>query len=1052
MMPTQNRHIAIFLASIISLIFPTSGYSLDRDRTIAQLHYTFWSEKDGAPSQISALAQTEDGYLWIGSARGLFRFDGVKFEEFKPQPGVELPSHSIYSLMATPDGGLWIAFAPNGIGFIKDGTITVFTRPGELPDSPVHCFARDLDGRIWAGSENGLLLRDGTRWLRVGRDWNLPPQMIRYLLVDRQGTLWAATVKMIAFLKRGSRSFEFGGSVGTGVTTLAQAKNGTVWFADDARSEVSTIQITEGKIRHERPAVVGDGLRELLLDRDGALWITRMDLGVIRISHPERLQNRQYDLHASEVDSFGPKEGFTGGFAYGLFEDREGNVWVGCSNGLVRFRHNDVVPVNLPQGYQNLTLLSGDHADSWLGTINRRPLLHVQGNNLVPQKVGGQEASVLRAPDGEVWWGSRSGLWLQQGARFKFFRLPRDAVHDWMYNMISSTADGGLWIRLGDVGFVHFLKGAWDLHSWPKGVPSEGPYHSGPSASYRDPIGNFWLGYASGQIYVLKGDQAISYSQKDGLDLGRIKVVRGLGQHIWIGGELGLALFSNGRFWKVNVASGEPLAAISGIIETPDRGLWLNEMRGIVHISSAEIQRFIANPNHRISFWRFNYLDGLPGAPQMNITNSTAVETTDNRLWFATDNGLAWIDPSQINKNLVPPPVSIVAITTERGSHPVQRKLQFRPHTNTIQIDYTALSLSVPERVIFRYKLEGVDADWQDVGTRREASYSNLGPGSYRFLVTASNNDGAWNERGASLEFHIAPAFYQTAWFRVACSITLLALVWMLYRLRLRHLTRRSQQLAAINANLAFQINERKRVEEALTEAQMELARVNRVILVGETAATIAHEVNQPLAAAVTNAKTGLRWLAAHPPEIEEAREALGRIVSDSMRAAEVIRRIRSLVGKAPLRKERLNVNEAIHEAILLVDGEIRKNQVSLKTQLRDQLPLILADRIQLQQVLLNLIRNAVEAMATESLRELEIDSQLGDSQDVCITVKDSGPGLDPKAADKLFNHFYTTKAGGMGMGLTISLSIVEAHGGRLWVTANLPHGAVFHFTLPIKE
>ncbi len=180
-MNTQGRRIAIFLASIISLMFPTSGYSLDRDRTIAQLHYTFWSEKDGAPSQISALAQTEDGYLWIGSARGLFRFDGVKFEEFKPQPGVELPSHSIYSLMATPDGGLWIAFAPNGIGFIKDGTITVFRRPGELPDSPVHCFARDLDGRIWAGSENGLLLRDGTRWLRVGRDWNLPPQMIRYL-------------------------------------------------------------------------------------------------------------------------------------------------------------------------------------------------------------------------------------------------------------------------------------------------------------------------------------------------------------------------------------------------------------------------------------------------------------------------------------------------------------------------------------------------------------------------------------------------------------------------------------------------------------------------------------------------------------------------------------------------------------------------------------------------------------------------------------------------------------------------------------------------------
>jgi signal transduction histidine kinase/ligand-binding sensor domain-containing protein len=982
----------------------------------------------------------------------LDRHPSEQYGEFEPQAGVELPSHSIYSLMATPDGGLWIAFEPRGLGFIKDGTITVFTRPGELPDSHVHCFALDLDGRIWAGTETGLVLRDGNRWLQVGRDWNLPPEMIRYLLVDRQGTLWVATVKMIAFLRHGSRSFEFAVSVGTGVTTLAQAKDGRVWFADDGSNEVSTVQITGGKMREQRPAVVGDGLRELLFDRDGALWITRTDLGIMRISHPERLRNRQYDLRSSEVDSFGPKEGFTGGFAYGLFEDREGNVWIGCSKGLVRFRHNDVVPVNLSQRYQNLTLLPGDHADLWLGTTYRGPLLHVQGNNLVSQKIGGEVASVLRAADGEVFWGCRSGLWEQRGTNFKFFRLPRNAVPDFMYNMFTSAADGGLWIRLGDVGLVHFLKGAWDLHSWPKGVPSEGTYHHGPSATYRDSTGTFWLGYTSGQLLAIKGDQAIAYSQKDGLDLGRIKVVRGLGPHIWIGGELGLAFFSKGRFWNVNAAAGEPLATISGIIETPDSGLWLNEMRGIVQISSSEIQRFIANPNHRVSYRRFSYLDGLPGAPQMSFSNSAAVETTDGRLWFATDSGLAWIDPSQINKNLVPPPVSIAAIATERGSHPLQRNLQFGPHTNSIQIEYTALSYSIPERVKFRYKLEGVDADWQDVGTRRQANYSNLGPGTYRFLVTAANDDGVWNERGASLEFYIVPAFYQTAWFRVIGSITLLALVWMIYQLRLRHLTRHSQQLAAINANLAFQINERKRVEEALTEAQMELTRVNRVILVGETAATIAHEVNQPLAAAVTNANTGLRWLAAHPPEIAEARQALGRIVSDSMRAAEVIRRIRSLVGRAPLRKEALDVNEAIREALLLVDGEIRKNQVSVKIQLRDQLPQVLADRIQIQQVMLNLIRNAVEAMATESLRELDIDSGLGDSQDVHIKVRDSGPGLDPNAADKLFNHFYTTKAEGMGMGLTISRSIVEAHGGRLWVAPNSPRGAVFHFTLPIGE
>src|SRR5580692_6764073 len=190
-------------ACLLCVVTCAPAFSLDRDRSIAQFTYTFWSEKDGAPSEISSLAQTQDGYLWIGSERGLFRFDGVKFEEYAPPPGVNLPSHSIYSLMATPDGGLWIAFEPNGVGFYKDGSLTVFNRPEQLPDSPVHCFARDNDGTIWAGTETGLAFRQGDRWISVGHEWNFTPEMIRYVFVDREGTLWAATVKRALYLKRG---------------------------------------------------------------------------------------------------------------------------------------------------------------------------------------------------------------------------------------------------------------------------------------------------------------------------------------------------------------------------------------------------------------------------------------------------------------------------------------------------------------------------------------------------------------------------------------------------------------------------------------------------------------------------------------------------------------------------------------------------------------------------------------------------------------------------------------------------------------------------------
>src|SRR5260221_394505 len=229
--PHPKRKIArtLWILLIVFQCVPT--LALDRDRSIVQFHHTAWGVNDGAPNEISALAQTEDGYLWIGSPQGLFRFDGVKFEEYKPQPGVELPSHGIFYLMATPDGGLWIAFAPTGLGFLKDGYLTLFTRPEELPDSQIHSLARDHEGRIWAGTETGLVLREDNRWNPIGRDWNFAPEVIRNLFVDREGTLWVATVRVITFLRRGSKAFEPAGPVGRGVTTLAQAKDGRVGAA-----------------------------------------------------------------------------------------------------------------------------------------------------------------------------------------------------------------------------------------------------------------------------------------------------------------------------------------------------------------------------------------------------------------------------------------------------------------------------------------------------------------------------------------------------------------------------------------------------------------------------------------------------------------------------------------------------------------------------------------------------------------------------------------------------------------------------------------------------
>jgi C4-dicarboxylate-specific signal transduction histidine kinase len=232
----------------------------------------------------------------------------------------------------------------------------------------------------------------------------------------------------------------------------------------------------------------------------------------------------------------------------------------------------------------------------------------------------------------------------------------------------------------------------------------------------------------------------------------------------------------------------------------------------------------------------------------------------------------------------------------------------------------------------------------------------------------------------------------------------------------------------------------------------MALAHANRVTTMGQLTASIAHEVNQPIAATVTNAEAALRWLGGHPPDLEEVRQSLDAIIKDGNRAGDVIGRIRALIKKVPPRHDQLDINEAILEVIEVTRSELLRNGVSLQTELVKGLPLIRGDRIQLQQIVLNLIMNAVEAMsdASKGSRDLLISTVEDKSNGVLVAVRDSGPGLNPESLERLFDPFYTTKPGGMGMGLSICRSIMEAHGGRVWAAANVPHGASFHFSLPV--
>jgi PAS domain S-box-containing protein len=541
----------------------------------------------------------------------------------------------------------------------------------------------------------------------------------------------------------------------------------------------------------------------------------------------------------------------------------------------------------------------------------------------------------------------------------------------------------------------------------------------------------------------------------------------------------------------------------------------------------------------KLSLRVFDTFEGFrPGFGHFN----TSAKTPDGRLWFANGSVLEAIDPAHVTRNTVPPPVQINGLVADRRAYATDSGVSLPALTRDLEIDYTALSYAAPQKVLFRYMLEGRDSAFQEAGTRRQAFYNDLRPGHYRFHVIACNNDGVWNEVGAALGFSIHPAYYQTNWFRTLCVAAFLALLWATYRVRVRQLRSEEQKFreavetmpalafiarsdgqrtfvnsrwieytgltekqalgwgwqVAVHPNdlsralttwqeahasgnaLEYEarilrsadgdyrwfqtravpvrdkrgkvvkwygvindIEDRKRVEQL----QADLAHVNRVNTMGELTASLAHEIKQPIGAAVTNAEACARFLDRDQPDVLEAREAAMEMVKDAGRAAHIIDRVRSLYRKGSSQMDPVDVSELIGEMLLILHNEAHRHSVNVITYVVDVLPKVMADRVQLQQVLMNLMLNGIQAME-DTGGVLTIKAQLTQDVQVQISVSDTGVGLPAEEADHIFDAFFTTKPEGSGMGLAISRSIIESHGGRVWASANSGKGATFHFTL----
>lgn len=1001
-----------------------------------------WDISHGLPdNSIAAIEQDTDGYLWLATFGGLVRFDGVRFVVFDQANTPELPDSTIVNFHIDRRGRFWISTNKGLV--IRDGT--TWRRMGESdgwPGGLVRSFAERDDGSLLITTFDERLLLAGARgltampkptegrWLGVanvdagGRWWISQPGFVGWW----DGTGWKNMVE---------RSPELGHVVG-------RSRDGGVWAVlGEELLKLDSEAITSRARLSERPG----GLWGVYEDSRGAVWISTYDDGVLQVS-PD-----------GGVRRFTIGRGLGARGVRCVFEDSEHNLWIGTSGGgLTRLQPRRVRVFTRESGIQEnvVTSVFPDRDGGVLvATYGRGPhrLDPVTGHaspltgEIDPT---GYAQSILRDRLGRVWLGSDgSGLWTLENHAWR--RVAEDMLGSQTVRSIYEDTLGRVWVSAGDRVTV-FDKDAPRLLTQGQGIPPL------PVRTFaQDASDAIWF---SNHDSVFRGDteRFAEVRDLDGRPLVGVTCFRFEPDGtVWMGTlRSGLIRFRAGRCSIVDRKAGMPECAIHGMLVDPDGVWWFATNRGIVRVAGDEVRAAADGGTKTIRFQRFSAADGLLSGEASSSHQPSCGLDNEGRLWFATTRGVAMIDRTRVTLNDVRPPVKIESISFSLpASGPPEALVANGPNeaieqivpsrkdepvvipagSRRLQVRYTALSFAHPDRVQFQFSMEGLDSGWQDAGVSRVATYYDPQPGEYTFKVRAANNDGLWNIEGASVRLTVQGFYWQSSWFRGLVAVLVLGLGAFV--------------AGAIGRARLARAGERLTIERQRTE----LAHLSRVTLLGELSGSLAHELNQPLTAILSNAQAAQRMMASSSFDPDEIREVLGDIVDQDKRAGEVIHRLRRLLKRGEVETAPLSLNELAADSHRLVGRELANRDIEVRTDFDRTLPWTMGDRVQLQQVLLNLIMNSADAMAgvQPDRRVLTIRTS-AETDRILVRVTDTGIGISPGSEAKLFEPFYTTKTSGMGLGLSVCRTIVRSHGGEIWAESSQPAGATFVFTLPAEK